>query len=77
MQDDFEHQLVRYFLDGKPHQTPELAPLVGKNRRQVLRIIRRINRRVRQVEGVEPFHFDPGNRTWQLELEIIDQKELG
>jgi len=76
LQDDLEHDLVRRFFDGQPHKTPDLAPLMGRDRRQILRIIRRVNRRVKRTEGVEPFHFDPGKRTWQLELEIIDRKEL-
>jgi len=76
LQDDLEHDLVRRFFDGQPHRTPELAPLMGKDRRQILRLIRRINRRVKRSEGVEPFAFDPGKRTWQLGLEIIDRKEL-
>lgn len=76
LQDDLEHDLVRRFFDGQPHKTPELAPLMRKDRRQVLRLIRRINRRVKRAEGVEPFAFDLGKRTWQLGLEIIDRKEL-
>lgn len=76
LQDDLERDLVRRFFDGLPHRTPELAPMIGKDRRQVLRIIRRINGRLKRQEGVEPLHFDPGKRTWQLELEIIDRKEL-
>lgn len=76
LQDDLEHELVRRFLDGEPHKTPELAPLMGKDRRQILRLIRRINRRVKHSEGVEPFRFDPGKRNWQLALEIVDRKEL-
>ena len=76
LQDDVEHTLIKGFLDGKPHKTPELAPLLDKDRRQILRIIRRINRRVKRQEGVEPFHYDPGKRTWQVGLEIVDRKEL-
>lgn len=76
LQDDLEHDLARLFFDGQPHKTPELAPLIDKDRRQVLRLIRRINRRVKRAEGVEPFAFDLGKRTWQLGLEIIDKKEL-
>jgi hypothetical protein len=74
--DDREQDLVRSFLDGRPHKTPELAPLMQTNRRQVHRIIKRINRRVKHQEGIEAFHFDPATRTWRLELEIIDRKEL-
>jgi len=76
LQDDLEHGLTKGFFDGRPHKTPELAPILGKDRRQVLRVIRRINRRVKAKEGVEPFHYDPSKRTWQLGLEIIDRKEL-
>jgi hypothetical protein len=76
LQDDQEHDLARRFLDGQPHKTPELAPLMQTNRRQVHRIIKRINRRVKHQEGVVPFQFDPATRTWQLQLEIIDRKEL-
>ena len=76
LQDDGEHDLVRRFLDREPHRTPELALLMGKDRRQILRIMRRVNRRVKRSEGVEPFHFDAGKRTWQLGLEIVDRKEL-
>ena len=76
LQDELEHDLVRRFFDDQPHRTPELALLMDTNRRQVLRIIRRINRRVKRAEGVEPFAFDLGKRTWQLQLEIIDRKEL-
>ncbi len=76
LQDDAEHDLTRIFLDGQPHRTPELGDVMQKDRRQVLRILRRINRRVKHHEGVEPFHFDPATRTWQLQLEIVDRKEL-
>jgi len=76
LQDDLEHDLVQRFFDNQPHKTPELALLIGKDRRQILRIIRRINRRVKRSEGVEPFAFDPSKRTWQLGLEIVDRKEL-
>jgi len=74
--DDVEHDLARIFLDGQPHRTPDLGQAIGKDRRQVLRILRRINRRVKHHEGVEPFHFDPATRTWQLQLEIVDAREL-
>ncbi len=76
LHDDVDHDLFRRFLDGKPHRTPELASVMGTNRRQVLRILRRINRRVKRQEGVEPFHFDPATRTWQLQLEIVDRETL-
>jgi hypothetical protein len=76
LQDDQEHDLVRRFLDGQQHKTPKLAELMQTNRRQVHRIIKRINRRVKHQEGVEPFAFDPATRTWQLQLEIVDAKDL-
>jgi hypothetical protein len=76
LQDDLEHDIVQRFLDGQPHRTPELAPDVGKDRRQVLRIIKRINRRAKRAEGVEAFAFDPAKRTWRLALDIIDRKVL-
>ena len=76
VQDELELELVRRFLDGQAHRTPELEPHLGKDRRQILRVIRRINRRVKRSEGVEPFHFDAATRTWQLGLEIIDRKDL-
>jgi hypothetical protein len=76
LQDDLEHELAQRFLDGRPHKTPELGPLMGKDRRQILRILRRLNRHVKRQEGVEPFRYDPGKRTWQLALDIIDRNEL-
>ncbi len=76
LQDDLEHDLATRFLDGQTHRTPELGTAMRKDRRQVLRIIRRINRRIKRAEGVEPFFFDPATRTWQLGLEIIDRKEM-
>ena len=76
LQDDLEHDILQRFLDGQPHRTSELAPDIGKDRRQVLRILRRINRRVKRTDGVEPFQYDPAKRTWQLGLDIIDRKEL-
>jgi len=76
VREDFERDIVKRFLEKSPRTTTALALEMGTYPKKVLRAIRRINRRVSKREGVEPFRFDSAKRNWQLELEIVDRKEL-
>jgi len=76
IREDFERDVVRSFLQRSPRTTTTLATELQTYPKKVLRAIRRLNRKASRREGVEPFHFDPATRTWQLELEIVDGKEL-
>ncbi len=76
LNDDFEEKIVRRFLGSDKWTTTALARRTGTYPKKVLRAVRRLNRRALRREGVEPFHFDPATRTWQLELQIVDAKEL-
>ena len=76
LREEFEEEIVRRFLQKTQRTTTALATEMRTYAKKVLRAIRRINRRASRREGVEPFHFDPATRTWQLQLEIVDRKEL-
>jgi hypothetical protein len=74
--EELEKDVVKAFLAKPTRTTTTLATELGTYPKKVLRAIRRLNRRASKREGVDIFHFDPATRTWQLQLEIVDQKEL-
>lgn len=76
LREEFEEEVARRFVEKSQRTTTALAAEMKTYPKKVLRAIRRINRRASRREGVEPFHFDPARRSWQLELEILDRKEL-
>jgi len=76
LREDFEREIVRRFLEKSPRTTTGLAGEMDSYTKKVLRAIKRINRRASKKEGVEPFRFDNATRSWQLELELVDAKEL-
>jgi len=76
VRDELEADIVKAFLAKTTRTTTALATELGTYPKKVLRAIRRLNRRASKREGVDIFHFDPATRTWQLQLEIVDQKEL-
>ncbi len=76
VRDEFEADIVKGFLAKPTRTTTTLATELGTYPKKILRAIRRLNRRASKREGVDIFHFDPATRTWQLQLEIVDRKEL-
>lgn len=76
LREEFEEDIVKAFLARSSGTTTALASELQTYPKKVLRAIRRLNRRTSKREGVDVFHFDPATRTWQLDLEIVDRKEL-
>jgi len=67
---DLEREVAECFSDHRERSTPIVASTLNINRVQVLRLIKRINKRVSRDVGIEPFLFDPTKRTWRLQLEL-------
>ncbi len=76
LREDFEREIVKRFLEKSNRTTTSLATEMGSYTKKVLRAIKRINRRTSKREGVDPFAFDPATRSWKLELELVDAREL-
>lgn len=76
VREEFERDLMRKFLEKSQRATTELALRMNAYPKKVLRCIKRINRRALKREGVAPFSFDPATRSWLLDLQIVDAKEL-
>ena len=76
LHEDFERDLVRKFLEKSQRTTTELALRMEAYPKKVLRCIKRINRRALKREGVAPLSFDPATRSWLLDLQIVDAKDL-
>ncbi len=76
LREDFERDVVRSFLEKSQRSTTDLAVKLDSYPKKVLRAIKRINRRTSKREGAEPFVFDAATRSWKLELELVDAKEL-
>ncbi len=77
LHEEFERDLIRKFLEKSQRTTTDLALGMDAYPKKVLRCIKRINRRALKREGVAPFSFDPATRSWLLDLQIVDAKELG